>query len=231
TACRQFTSGRLTVNTPPRHDFGDVPEIVAAVLAASADDAGDPVLPFMIWHAVEPAIAADPAPALEWLERFGADSLPMAAGITSKLMRRLCDLGDTRWLDAALEFVGSVRSSSPDLAVAALEGLIKGQEGRVRAPASPARPLLARLQAPESDPRLRMLSWRLGTLWGDDDSRRAMLACAADAQAPVEERIRAVRSARQDRSDTTRNALLALVAGDAPDAVRTEAIAALGAIG
>ena len=60
TACRQYVSGALTVNTPaplPEDAIGRLSTILDLVAKKSAD-AKDPLIPFMLWMAVEPTAGA-----------------------------------------------------------------------------------------------------------------------------------------------------------------------------
>lgn len=228
-ACRQFTSGQLTVNRPPATPEVDVGPILAALVAASANGA-DPVLPFMLWHAGEPRLAHEPAPALAWLAEHGPRHRPLTDSLASKAMRRLCDLGDPPSIDLALTFLERVLAASPPMAAAALEGLLQGQQARALPPSRPVAPFIASLTA-HADARVAALGQRLGARWGDPTALRAVRTTLANPSAPADARVQAIRTARFDRSEATRNALLDLLASPAPEAVQIEAVAALGELG
>ncbi|MBL9137809.1 MAG: dehydrogenase [Verrucomicrobiales bacterium] len=228
-ACRQFTSGQLTVNRPPQKAGIRVDPILARVVGRSAD-AKDPVLPFMIWHAVEPLFAADPRPVLGWFLENGATLRPLMDALVNKAMRRLCDLGDAQSVDLAVGFIERLLPKSEDLAVAALDGLIKGQEGKALTPSTPAGGFIARLTS-SRNPQLVQRGEKLGTYWGDAAALQAVLARATNADLPVAERVRAVQTVRQNKAPATRATLISLLDAGTPESVQVESIGALGEIG
>jgi putative membrane-bound dehydrogenase-like protein len=227
-AVRQFTSSQLTVDRPPVNR-GDVGGILVALVESSAD-AKDPVLPFMIWQAAEPVLLADLPRALDWFADEGHRHMPLAGILAGKGMRRICDAGNPRQLDAALEFIGRIASEHAALAEYALEGLIKGQEGKALTPSSPVGPFLEKLRASGS-PKIAELARKLGTLWGDATALKATLARTLDASLPESDRIAAIQTARKTKSESARGALLQLLARKEGERVQLETIAALGEIG
>lgn len=228
-ACRQFTSSQLTVDRGPSGAGWEVAPVLE-MLMRSSDDAEDPVLPFMIWHASEPLLAAAPGQALTWLATTGPLTRPLSDRLVAKMMRRLCDGGAADAMDQAVAFVDRMLADNPGLAEAALDGLIQGQEGKVLVPKAPAGEFIARLRA-HARPGLAERGQKLGTIWGDAASLRAVLARATDARAGAEERLQAVRTARRARTPASRDAMLQLLAGDVPEAVQVEAIGALAELG
>ena len=228
-ACRQFVSGQLTVDSPPLRQGVDLGPTLEALIAASSD-ARDPVLPFMIWEAVEPVAAAESGSVLSWLAEKGPSHLPLAGILAGKTLRRLCDLGDAESVDRAVEFVEKVIPLSPALAEAALDGLIKGQEGKASLPGRPVGPFIAKLTS-TGNASLTARGEKLGALWGDATAMNVVLGQALDPKAAVEQRVRAVQTVRKGRSAATRDAMLQLLSEDVPEAVQLEALAALGEIG
>lgn len=230
-ACRQFTSGSLTVNTPPAESTqgADPSQVIAALIESSAD-AKDPLIGFMIWQAVEPVFAADPEPRLEWLASNGAQALPLSAQLSRKAMRRLCDLNNARALDLAVGFLDAVAGSSPELTMAAADGLLEGQKGKAVVPTVSTSGLLAKLTG-SSNRELQERGRRLGTLWGDSAAILQTIQTMKDPQRPLEDRLKAVQSLRQLKNDTAREAMLGLVAAKTPDALLIEALNGLGEIG
>src|SRR5690606_7311742 len=107
-----FHSSHLTVNRPPARDVNALP-VVAELIKASAETE-DPVLPFMIWHASEPALAKNPAEGLEWLARDGGSHLPLTGTLAHKLMRRICDLGNPQALSMAARFLQEIAGARAD---------------------------------------------------------------------------------------------------------------------
>lgn len=228
-ACRQFTSGQLTVNRPPTKPGVDVGPVIAALVRSSADGR-DPVVPFMIWQAAQPLAAVAPDAALGWLAENGPGLMPLSGQLSAKAMRLLCDLGGAPSVDRAVAFIEQVLPNSPSLAASALEGLIQGQAGKALQPSKPTAEFIAKLTGSDQ-PTLKELGQKLGTLWGDAAALQAVLARVRDATAPPAERGRAIRSVRQNKTEDTRSTLLALLARDVPEEVQLEAISALGEVG
>jgi putative membrane-bound dehydrogenase-like protein len=228
-ACRQLNSGQLTVNRPPRTPGVRVDPILARLVGRSAD-ASDPVIPFMIWHAVEPMFAAEPRPILAWFLEHGATVRPLMDTLATKAVRRLCDLGGADSVDLAVLFIERLLPKSEELAMAALDGLIKGQEGKALTPSAPAGSFIARLTG-SGRPGLVQRGEKLGTYWGDAAALKAVLARAQNGELPVAERVRAIQTVRQNKTDTTRAALVRLLDAGQPEPVQVEAITALGEIG
>ncbi len=228
-ACRQFTSGHLTVNRTPTKSSPRIGNILASLVAHSAQ-ADDPVLPFMIWHAAEPLIAARPAPALNRLAEDGPRFLPLAAQLAAKTMRRLCDLGDTPSINLAVAFLERTLPNSPQLATAALDGLIAGQAGKALIPSSPIAPFIAKLTS-HPNPDVADRGRKLGTLWGDPTATRDVLATATQPDAPANTRIRAIQTLRTAKSTTVRDAMLGIVGTPNPEPIHIAALDALAELG
>jgi putative heme-binding domain-containing protein len=228
-ACRQFVSSQLTVNRRPLRSDVVIDELLTLLIARSA--AGeDAVIPFMIWLAAEPVVAADPEGSLEWLAENGADHLPLAAELTHKAMRRLADLDRNDSVHLAMEFVNRVVGSSDALAAAALEGLIEAQEGRALKPAGGAGAFIAKLTAHPND-TVAGLGEKLGAIWGDPAALKVVISRATDPELDENKRVRAIQTARWSKGESVRGALLGLVARGVPERIQREAIAALGEIG
>lgn len=228
-ACRQFASSHLTVNRPPAQPDVDTGPVILSLIQACSD-AKDPVLPFMIWHAAEPRVAERPDFALAWLAENGDGYFPLTGQLAAKLMRRLCDSGQPEAVDQALGFVETILGSDPAFLQAALDGLIRGQEGKALLPTRPSGPLIARLTA-HPNPEVATRGQTLGTLWGDAAALEAVLRQALDANAPVDQRQRAIQTARKSRAPKARSAMLQLLAPEAPEPIQLEALAALAEIG
>jgi putative membrane-bound dehydrogenase-like protein len=229
TAVRQFVSGALTVNTPPRAPSADIGPILDTLIRHSAD-ADDPLLPFMIWMAAEPGVARNPALALRWLLEQGHQTLPLSGQLAGKTLRRIADMNEPDRLDAAVEFIAAAADRSPQLASAAIDGLLQGLEGRLLLPATDPSQVLERL-AFLGHPDLSARARQLGTLWGDTAAVQATLQLIANPSAPLNDRRRAVQTARTIRNDEARDALLALVANRPPELLLVDAIQALGDLG
>lgn len=227
TAARQFVSGSLTVNTPVPAQLANarIHRILEALIL-HPDSGQDPVLPFMIWMAAEPAFARAPRAPLEWLAQNGSASLPLSAQLTRKAMRRLCDAQRADYLDLAVQFLQALPNNAEPLALAALDGLIEGQKGKAVAPSHPPSALVAKLsQHPR--PEIATRAQQLGALWGDATSWQRLLGKITDPKAPEKERMGAIQTARQMKNDASRDALFSVVANDKQDGIVIEAIRAL----
>lgn len=228
-ACRQFTSGQLTVNRPPQKAGVRMDPVLARLVGRSAD-AQDPVIPYMVWHAAEPMFAADPRPVLGWFLENGATLRPLMDAMVNKAVRRLCDMGGAPSIDLAVGFIERLLPKSEALAIAALDGLIKGQEGKALTPSAPAGEFIAKLTG-SGNRALVERGEKLGAYWGDAAALNAVLARATNRELPVPDRVRAVQTVRQNKTEATRTALVSLLAAGTPEPVQVEAIGALGEIG
>lgn len=232
-ACRQFSSSQLTVNRPPAVDPAGVGAILA--LLAGAPGAGDdPVLPFMIWHASEPMFARNPEPGLRWLAANGGRFQTMSGILIRKAMRRLCDLGTPEAMDMAMALVTDVSVVWRELEWAALESLVKGQEGRVIRPTRTPQAVGSWLEdlMVTGDARVRDAALQLGVLWGDAGAMGRLRRLALDGQADPERRLKALSALRRTADPVARETLLT-VAGDGatPERVALEAVRGLGEMG
>jgi len=231
TAMRQFASGSLTVNTPlPESLAGFNPGPALAALVKSSSDAKDPLIPFLVWMAAEPRIARNPRNGLNWLLDNGAQTMPLSGQLAKKTMRRICDLQQPEWIDAAIQFAADALDKDAALAAAALEGLIEGQKGKALPPDKSPSAHLAKL-AGSSNKEVVARAEELGTLWGDPLALARVLAKITDVNLPDGERLKAIRVARQTKNDATRVAVLRVLSGKNSDEMAVAGIQALSEIG
>jgi putative membrane-bound dehydrogenase-like protein len=229
TAARQMVSSDLTVDTPPRTPDVNVGGILAALIRSSADGT-DPLIPFMIWMAGEPAGALHPGGGLRWLAENGPATMPLSGVLAGKVMRRICENGDEEKMNMIVKFLDAIAEESPKMTVAALNGLIEAQKGKPQPPGADTKDLFAKMNA-SSDHQLAARSRQLGAIWGDADSIAAMLKIVADAAASVEDRIAAIHAVSEAKNAAPRETFLEVIAAPAPDKVLTETLHALGAVG
>lgn len=235
TACRQFTSGSLTVNTPVSlagaaadQPANFIQPIIENLLHASTDPK-DLTIGHMIWMASEPLVARGGSFAYELLNKESVRKTALVGSVAYKTMRRVCDLQSPAQLDAALDFLGSLPANDPLLAFA-LNGLVDGQKGKALKPAKPTETVLKPLLAsPRED--VARFARQLGALWGDAGAMQASLALVNDAKAPLDERLKAAQTARQLKNDAARDALLKAITPGNPEPLVLEAIAGLGQLG
>jgi putative membrane-bound dehydrogenase-like protein len=227
-ACREIISASLTVDA----DIHNSPQIgrVLAALAPLSKDAKDPLIPYMIWMAGEPAFAEHPQSGVDWLARAGPQNLPLSGILARKAMRRICDTEDKTKLDLVVPFLEKITGASDELALAALDGLIEGQKAKPLVPAAETSPLFAKLNA-SVNRRVKERSQELGTLWGNAASIEATLKTVNDAAASLEEREKAIAAAKVLKNQAARDALLHLLNTANPEALMIEAVRALGELG
>jgi len=219
----------LTVDTPPKVPDARIGRALAAVLEASAD-AKDPLIPFLVWMAAEPKVAADPQNAFQWLRDRGMAAMPLSGQLLAKTMRRLCDTRRQEFLDQAVAWLASLPGDAAPLALAGVNGLIEGQKGNPFLPGKPARDLLAKWFA-SPNRELAVRAQELGALWGDAAAVQAALRLAADSRAGVDERVEAIQVIRQLKNDDARHAMLELVSQENRERILIEALEALSQIG
>ncbi len=228
-AVRQFVSGSLTVNTPPRTRGVDPSQAIANLVKASADGK-DPLVSFMIWMAAEPMVVENPGAGFDWLAENGMATLPLSKTLTTKVARRLCDTRKPEMLDQVIDFVVSLPGSAAPLIIGALDGLIEGQRGKAILPGKPAAAFLEKLAGhPNKDIVAR--AEQLGSMWGDAKAMGSMLAKINDATASDGDRAKALGTARQLKNDAARDAVLQLLTSKNSETLKIEAIRALAEIG
>jgi len=228
TACRQLTSGSLTVNTKPQRepDAKEISDILAALVTATPT-ATDLLLNHLVWMTAEPLTARDPKFAFTLLNKVR--TAPLAGTLAYKTMRRVCDLQNPTQLDAALDFLGALPATDALLPFA-LNGLVDGQKGKALKPAKPTEAVLKPLLASTREDVARFAR-QLGALWGDAGAMQASLALVNDTKAPLDERLKAAQTARQLKNDAARDALLKAITPGNPEPLVLEAIAGLGQLG
>jgi putative membrane-bound dehydrogenase-like protein len=228
TACRQYSSGSLTVNTPVPDDIENFKAgAILETIVRNSADAKDPLIPFMVWMASEPRLAENPKYALAWLVENGPDTMPLSGQLALKTMRRISDLRSVEEMNDVVEFLEKLTSKHSDLALAALDGLIQGAKGS-KPPSVATGPVLEKLNY---SPQLTERAQRLGALWGDAVATERLLARLTDPEAPEAEKIRAIQSARQLRTDPARDALVRVLNSTDKETILTETIRALGEVG
>ncbi len=225
TAVRRIVSSRLVTD----YEINDTAPVgkVLANLIKSAADAKDPLVNYMIWLAGEPLLARNPEPGLRWLAENGSATMPLSGILSRKAMRRLCDTGEAANMNRALGFLSAIGDQDAVITLAALDGLIEGQQAKPMRPTLDTTAVIAKLNA-SGNAQLQARARQLGTLWGDATAVEKTLAAINDSQASIAERTTAIQSARQLKSDAAREALLKLIAQDNPEPLVVEAIRALG---
>ena len=232
TAARQYASAALTVNAPvpPALKELELGKILAPLVNSSAD-AKDPLIPYMIWLAAEPQIGENPEKALRWFAASGANTMPLSGQLARKTMRRICDAHQQDWMDLAAQFLETVLEKDAGLALAALDGMLEGQQGKAFPPKMDTDTLFSKIST-SGNPGLIERGRRLGALWGNAAAIQGLLAEVYNrAQPNAGERIRAIQTVRKLRTPAAHDAVLKAVLEDNPEPVVVEAIRAAGEIG
>ena len=232
TALRQFSAGSLTVNSPPVHDIAVLAPTVAQIaekLLANPKSAGDRDVPFLLWMAIEPTVLYDPNVTAEWFREHGEQYLPLSGQLAYKTVRRFCDARKDWMVNRTVELLEALGAESP-LVPYILDGLIDGQRGKALAPDRPTEPLLKKLLA-SPNAAIAAKGRQLGVLWGDAAAYKAVVAKAADTQAPEADRLQAIEGLRRQKGDDSRSTLLAIIGSKDSDALRIAAVRALAEVG
>ncbi|RCR67226.1 PVC-type heme-binding CxxCH protein [Larkinella punicea] len=152
---------------------------IAGELMAHGEDKNDHNLPKMIWFGFEPLVKTNPTRALDLAARC---EIPMVARF---IARRIVDADQTPTLITAL-------GKSPKTQVSLLEGMRDGLEGRTDL-ATPAnwKTVYAKLKA---NPKTAPLAQQVGQQFGDTETARKSLATLKDRKAPLDQRLKALKS-------------------------------------
>jgi putative membrane-bound dehydrogenase-like protein len=154
---------------------------IAQPLLAHKEDASDHNLPKMIWVAVEPLVAQDPAGALA---RAGGSAIPLVARFVA---RRTVD---TNRPDALETLVAAI-DAAPAARTSLLEGMRDGLEGRYDL-AAPANWPAVRNRLLRADAATATLAGQITRQFGDTESARQNLAALGNLSAAPADRRRAL---------------------------------------
>ena len=228
TACRLVVSGSLTIDSDI-NTKAPIGKIITKLIQSSAD-AKDPLIPYMIWMASEPLVAANPEPGLKWMLEHGSDSMPLTGILARKAMRRICDTGEREKMDKAVSFLTIMSETDTKLAAQALDGLLEGQKAKPLLPTVDTSALF-KVLANSTSNDLKERGQQLGTLWGDAAATQKTLAAINDPKASNEDRLKAIEAAKQLKNATARDAMLKLVTEPNPEPLIIEGLRALSTIG
>ena len=201
---------------PHKFKLGELPPAILRNLALASATPADATLPFHIWMALEPHLAAAPTRYLPLLAEIAPAARPLSLSLVTKAARRLTDTRQPENLDLLLHFLDQLQSE-PDLVAAALDGILKAQEAGPFLPAqtNPAAHFARWAQSPFPD--LKNRAQRLATLWGDPTAVAALIAEAALPATPLPRRLELLDTLRKLRTPTTRQAVLDLLQASGPD--------------
>ncbi len=226
TACRQYVSANLTINRPLDPALPSN-EVLEKLILASALDA-DRTLAFLIWTAAEPLLARDPA----WLTTLLPRTAPgdLARSLALKTARRLCDMNDSMHVDTLAHFIAANAPERPDLASAAIDGILASQEARALPPSGDTSELF-RILLDSSDSVVLDRARQLGALWGDPAAMSGTLQLALSPDADAAAREEAIRALGRFRSGEATQALLEILDGSHAESLRVTAAVTLARSG
>ncbi|HTG45040.1 MAG TPA: HEAT repeat domain-containing protein, partial [Verrucomicrobiae bacterium] len=230
TALRQKTSGALTVDTVPpvALETKELLPLFSALLHRPSLEE-DTYYPHIVWLAMEPQVAADPAP---FLSLLAAHENTLSAYCLRRAMRRISDLTNApkrqKELNTAMVFLGSIASKTI-LAAAALDGLIEAQKSKGALPTIDLNSVFAQLNANSA---LQDKARRLAAAFGDTSATKMLLAKINDRTASSDDRLKGIQAAREAKDDAARDELLKLIANEKQDqGLLAEAIRAVLTVG
>lgn len=185
----------------------------------------DPMLPQLMWYAIEPKIIKTPEPFFEFYShQTVADSSPL---VPRSIARRLSSSGDPKLIAPLLAFLKSSKDSP--VAAAMLDGIIAGHKKFTPAPEGNDEVLAA--LATSTNPSIVAKSKQLAGLWGARGAVDLAIKTVTDPKTSDADRIMAINIVRNQKTDAARAALLSMLSGKIKPDLKTEAIRALGEIG
>jgi hypothetical protein len=161
--------------------------LIAQALVTHAEDETDHNLPKMIWYGIEHLIEEDPE---KFIAMATQSKLPM---ISRFMARRAVDGDQTDKLVAVL-------ARNPGNQVHLLEGMLSGMEGRTDLEIPGSWPALAKKLG--SNKTTQLLSQSISELFGDVEATKRAFTTLSNKQAPIDQRISALRTlAAQQRPE------------------------------
>ncbi len=203
-------------------------------LLAHAEDADDPMIPYLLWLAWERQIAlaeqnrsrlvSQLQDELDWLSRNAVGNRLVADHIIAKTMRRLTVLNQPEVLALCVNFAGAVMDAK--VRRKALEGLTEGLRGRIVEP-PPQWDKIAAALAVMDDAEVRRLGEQLSVNFRSATAARRAYDAVRDASRSPAERSEAVRNLVLLKHPEALSVCLALVRSERDPKVRLEACRAL----
>jgi putative membrane-bound dehydrogenase-like protein len=223
----------------------DVTPLVRALMSRK-EDASDPLIPHLTWLAYEKALMKTSAKAggtdangkpvegtspldaeLAWLAENAAGNAFVTDQIVPKVVRRLVAANDAKQLEVAVKFVASLKDAAARKR--ALEGLATAVQGQqLKPPTGWAE--LRQATTRDRDPATADLVSRIAVSFRDPQVFQRMLAQMGNEKQPEAARLDAIRQVAQYADPKSVEGLMRLVKEDKADAIRVEAVRALGGI-
>lgn len=149
------------------------------------EDATDPVIPFMLWLAYEPKLAANVSAEMAWLQAHAPGNPLLTQHIVSRAMRRLVATGKAADLAACIAFVQAV--TEPEVRRQALRGLLEAfKQRQFTPPPNWAGTYAVLKEQPQED--IRRMSDQLAAHFRDRAVLEKALRTLRDPQQPLTRR-------------------------------------------
>jgi putative membrane-bound dehydrogenase-like protein len=200
----------------------DVQPLIHTLLGQKGD-AGDPIIPQLLWVAYEPGLTAKPNEELTWLKDNAPGNELIAYTMIPRAMRRLVATGKAEDLAACVAFLGDL----PVAQVNALEALVSAIGNRTVDAPKDWKSIESKLTANENAD-VRRLANSLAVKFRDPEAVKKALAVARDTTKETAERVAAVRDLGVARDPATLQSIIDLARRDGPSELRAEAVRALG---
>jgi putative membrane-bound dehydrogenase-like protein len=187
----------------------------------------DPMLPQLIWYAVEPLLVKDPKPFLGF---YGSTPEALSASgplVPRSIARRLYGSGDDKLQAALFAFLRD--NKDKPVAAVMLDGVIAGHKPFMNAPGD-GEALTAALSK-SSDPKVVAKAKELATKWGAKADVAVALKTVRNRANREDDRAAAARLLRGNKSDEVRTALLAVFNDWGTDVLKQEALRVLADAG
>jgi len=188
-------------------------------------DAGDPVIPHLLWLAFEPRIGLG-NPHLDWLKEHASGNPLITNDIVPRTMRRLAAGGKPEDLSACLRFLEEAGDST--VRVAALRGLTQAFKGRQVQPPAEWDRVFALLDK-DSHPEVQRLARQLAVNFRDAMTIRRALGIITKPHADKTQLLDAIRDVALARPPEAVKPLLDLLASAQHDDVLRALAKALAA--
>jgi putative membrane-bound dehydrogenase-like protein len=218
-------------------------------LMSRKEDANDPLIPHLTWIAYEKVLASGgrkspvsgnanekqgaDAPRslveseLAWLAENAPGNAFIIVQIIPKVMRRLVATNDTKQLELCVKFIAGLKGTTTKRM--ALEGFATAVQGQqLSPPAGWAELRQAMLR--DRDPATMDLMGKIAVSFRDPQVFQRMLAQMGNEKQKDDARIEAIRQVAQYADPKSVDPLLRLAKEDKSDAIRVEAVRALGGI-
>jgi putative membrane-bound dehydrogenase-like protein len=188
------------------------------------EDAADPVIPFMIWLAYEPAFMTSVKTELDYLTAASLGNPLVVGQIIPRVMRRLIASAKPEHIAAAVAFVSHLKDA--ETRKKALEGLAEATKGRLY-DAPPEWTSLNQSLANDADPEVRRFAGQLAISFRDPAAAKQALATAGDGTKTIQERVEALRALGVLRPDGSLALLISFLKPQTDPSLQVEALRAL----